>query len=113
MAEAPKAPLELHLTLCCPDPVGPLRTEKDKLDFSCLGEEKLPHSVDNFLILLEKVLATFPGAWGGEKIKDLLSDLDPLKILDYKKEEATRRERWMLQWIRIELEERGRRAPAG
>jgi len=109
IAEVREARVELHLTLCCPDPVGPLRLRKDKLDFSCLGEEKLPHSIDNFLLLLEKVLAAFPGAWGREKLEHFLTDLDPLKILYYKKEEVTRRERWMLQWIRIELQERGGR----
>jgi hypothetical protein len=111
MAEPREARVGLHLTLCCSDPVGPLRLRKDKIDFSCLGQEKLPHSIDNFLLLLEKVLAAFPGAWGKEKLERFLSDLDPVKILYYKKEEVTRRERWMLQWIRIELEERARRPP--
>jgi hypothetical protein len=102
-----KGAVELHLTVYCADPTGPLRVRRDRFDYSCLGEQRQEHSIDNFLILLEEILASYPNAWNRQPVEQFLRDLDPKKILRFKPEEAQNFSRWMLQWIRIELEERG------
>jgi hypothetical protein len=111
--------MEMHLTLYCaepPRPAGeeervwrwsPLRIAKNDFDYSCLGEQKQAHSLDNFLIVLEEVLAYLPDAWNRETVARFLSELDPLGILHFKEEEAENFDRWMLAWVRIESEERG------
>lgn len=111
--------MEMHLTLYCaepPRPAGeggpewrwsPLRIAKNDFDYSCLQEQKQTHSLDNFLILLEDVLAYLPEAWNREAVGRFLSELDPLKILHSKEEETENFDRWMLEWVRIECAERG------
>jgi len=98
--------IEFHLTFYCTDPSGPIRVSKSRLDYSCLGEQKKQHSLDNFLTLLDEVVARFPHAWNREVAEGFLRDLDPSRILYFKEEEAENFDRWMLQLVRIELAEK-------
>jgi hypothetical protein len=118
------ASMDLHLTIYCAEPRrpageeagwrwSPLRIAKSDFDYSCLREQKQAHSLDNFLILLEDVLAYLPEAWNREAAARFLASLDPLEILQFKEEEAENFDRWMLEWMRIERAERdaGGKAP--
>jgi hypothetical protein len=108
------ASMEMHITLYCAEPGpaagevergwlwSPLRIAKGDFDYSSLGEQKQAHSLDNFLILLEELLAWLPDAWNRETAERFLSSLDPLDILHFKEEEAENFDRWMLEWVRIE-----------
>jgi hypothetical protein len=98
--------IEFHLTFYCTDPSGPIRISKSRFDYSCLGEQKKQHSLDNFLTLLDEVVARFPHAWNREAAQGFLRDLDPSKILYFKEEEAENFDRWMLQLTQIELAEK-------
>ncbi len=98
--------MELHLTLYAPPPVGPLRIRRLEFNFASLGEAKLDHSLDNFILLLEKLVAAFPNAWNVERARRFLDDMDPMRILYFKAEEAQNFDRWMLQWVAIEARER-------
>jgi hypothetical protein len=106
LAEEEWSGVELTLTLFCAEPTGPLHVRKDRFDYSCLGELKMRHSLDNFLILAEEVLAAFPGLWNREPVEEFLRSLDPARIVRFKKEEVQNLHRWILQWIRIDEEER-------
>ena len=98
--------MELHLTLYAPPSVGPLRIRRLDFSFSGLGEAKLDHSLDNFILLLEKLVATLPNAWNAGRVRRFLDDMDPMGILYFKAEEAQNFDRWMLQWVAIEARER-------
>ena len=74
---------------------------KDDCDFSCLGEQKQSHSLDNFLLLLDEVLAYLPTAWNREPALQFLRTLNPQTISRSKEEEARNFDRWMLQWVRL------------
>ncbi len=100
--------MELHLTLYAPPSVGPLRIRRVDFNFSCLGDAKLDHSLDNFIALLEKLVESFPNAWNVAAVRQFLDDMDPTRILYFKKEEAGNFDRWMLQWVAIETRERER-----
>lgn len=95
----------LHLTLYCVAPIGPVRIDRDDFDFSCLGEQKQTHSLDNFLLLLEDVLAYLPDAWNRQRAVEFLEDLDPKRIFCFKEEEARNFDRWMLLWVLLAGEE--------
>ena len=100
--------MELHLTLYGPPSVGPLRIGRVDFNFSCLGDAKLDHSLDNFITLLEKLVELFPNAWNVAAVRQFLDDMDPARILYFKAEEAENFDRWMLQWVAIETRERER-----
>jgi hypothetical protein len=87
---------------------GIYRLEKDEIDFSCLREQKQEHSLDNFLLLVEEILDFLPLAWNRRSAERFLAELDPRTIHCSKEEEAQNFDRWMLEWARIELEERSR-----
>lgn len=99
------ASVELHLTLCCQDPIGPVRITKDLFDFSCLEHQKQAHSLDNFLMILDDVAAYLSAAWNRDPLVRFLRELDPALILRAKGEEVTRFERWIYQWMRLERRE--------
>lgn len=98
--------MELHLTVYGPPSVGPLRIRRVDFNFSCLGDAKLDHSLDNFIVLLEKLVESFPDAWNVSEVTRFLDDMDPMRILYFKAEEAENFDRWMLQWVAIETRER-------
>jgi len=100
-------PFEIYLTLHSDEPFGPIRVRKRDFDFTSLGEKRLEHSADNFLILLEEVLAAFPLAMNREAAERFLADLDPRALFYFKEEEAENKDRWIIQWRQIEVEERG------
>ncbi len=98
-------PPKLVLTLHCETSIGPVRLYREDLDYSSLGERKLPHSLDNFLLLLEDLHSFSPDAWMAERVRSFLERLDPAEILYFKPEEGQNLDRWMQVWIRIEEEE--------
>ena len=102
LEEAGLLAMEFHLTLCCREPTGFVRLEKDWIDYSSRGAGKLEHSLDNFLLLLDEVVAYLPDAWNRQPAVDFLADLDPRRILRSKREEVVNFERWMFQWARLE-----------
>lgn len=104
--------MELHLTLYCPPEVGPLRVRRDDFNFACLGDARLEHSLDNFILLLEKLVDTLPNAWNRTPVEEFLADMDPLRILYFKKEEAQNFDRWMLYWVRVEARARNEHSGA-
>jgi len=97
--------MEFHLTIYCAGPIGPLRVRRNEFNYVGLGEEKLEHSLDNFLLLLERTTQEFPQVWNREKAVDFLASLDPSAILYYKREEVQNFDRWMMHWICIGYEE--------
>ncbi len=104
LAEHGLLTLELHLTLYA-DPFGPLRIQKNEYDFTSLEVDREEHSLDNFLVLLDRVLAYLPGAWNRETAARFAESLDPRAIHYFKAEEAQNLERWLYEWSRIEAEE--------
>jgi len=101
IVEARLPELRLHLTLFASSPFGPIRMRKDDFDFSCLDRQLQSHSIDNFLLLTEEVLAAVPrDAWGRDTVESFLTTLDPRPIHRAKPEEVTNRQRWLLYWIR-------------
>lgn len=92
----------LVITLYVRDPIGPVRLEREDLDYSVLGERKLPHSLDNFLSLLEWILSRLPGLRNRDRVEAFLRDLDPEDILVFKAEEVQNFDQWMQAWIRTE-----------
>ena len=81
---------------------GPVRIRKDDFDFSFLADQKQEHSLDNFLILLDEILAYVPHAWNREPALEFLRELQPQSILRFKEEEVTNFDRWLLEWVRLE-----------
>ncbi len=105
MAENEVSEMEFHLTLYGPPSVGPLRLRRGNFNFACLGNDKLNHSLDNFILLLEKLIHSLPHAWNIGTIEEFLSEMDPMRILYFKEEEAENFDRCMLQWVQIEYRE--------
>ena len=101
------AGMRFRLKLYSREYPGILRLEKDEIDFSCLGEQKQAHSLDNFLLLVEEVLDFLPRAWNRRSAERFLAELDPRIIQCSKEEEAQNFDRWMLEWVRIERESGG------
>lgn len=95
---------DLRATLYCREPTGPLRIRKDRFDYSCLGDRKREHSVDNFIELLDALVVRLPGALNGDAVRRFLRSLDPADILRTKEEETENLHRWVYQWARIDAE---------
>jgi hypothetical protein len=95
----------LALTLHCEPAVGPVRLFREDLDFASLGEKKRPHSLDNFLLLLEELHSFEPGAWQADRIRLFLERMDPADILYFKPEEGQNFDRWMQLWIQLQEDE--------
>jgi hypothetical protein len=95
----------LHVTIYSAE-ACPVRIARDDFQFSCLGEQKQPHSLDNFLILLDELLAYLPEAWNREPAARFLADLEPAAIIRFKEEEVRNFDRWMLHCVRLERERR-------
>ena len=102
LAEKKLQGMEFHLTLFSSAPIRLLRIRKNDFDFSSLGVQKQPHSMDNFLMLLDEIVAYLPHAWNREPAVEFLRDLDPNSILRFKSEEIHNFERWLYQWVRLE-----------
>lgn len=93
--------LELHLALYAEAP-GPIRVQKDGFDFTCLGPDRAEHSLDNFILLLERVLEYLPRVWNREPAAKFLETLDPRPLVLFKREEAENIERWLYEHFRLE-----------
>jgi hypothetical protein len=106
LRQAKASGAELHVTFYCAGHIGPVRLRKSRIDYSFLGAELCKHSLDNFLLLLEKVAAYVPDAWNLRRLETFLASLDPRPLIYFKAEEAENFDRWMLQWVRLEEEER-------
>lgn len=87
--------LELHLTIHAREPIGPVRVPRDPFDYSGLGRQKQAHSLDNFLLLVEEVLAVAPSALHRAQAETFLRSLDPGPIVRYKAEEVAAFDRWV------------------
>ncbi|MGH9360326.1 MAG: hypothetical protein ACRD2T_00305 [Thermoanaerobaculia bacterium] len=101
LVAAGSPPPVLQLTLIPAEPLGPVRLSHDDLDHSALGAEKLPHSLDNFILLLQRLERFAPKAWMARRLKEFLDRLNPEGLLYFKPEEAQNQERWMQLWIRL------------
>jgi len=112
LAQDGAGPVEFYLTLYCSEPFGPVRVRRSEFDFTCLGDEALDHSLDNFLLLIDRVLDRLPHLWHRQAAQDFLSSLDVRRILYFKPEEAESFDRWNLLWIQLEAEERLLARPA-
>ncbi len=95
---------ELWITLYLTPPLRPLRWERSGFDYSILGEQKMDHSLDNFLLLVEKLLAEFPEMINRESGDALLSELTCEPILISKPEEVPNFDRWIRAWLSSEKE---------
>ena len=100
--ESGKPPPLFILTLYGSDPVGAVRFERENTDYSMLGEDKLQHSIDNFILLTEKILSMYPDLIHREHVSSFLERLNPEDILYFKKEEMQNFDRWIQAWIRLE-----------
>ncbi len=96
----------ISLHLICGEGLGPVRLSREEVDYSPLGGRKRPHSLDNFLLLLEDLSAFAPQAWLADRVAVFLRDLDLAAILYSKPEEGQNFERWMQLWIRLQRAER-------
>lgn len=83
-------PIDLRITLHAAGVPGPFRISRNDFDYSSLGELRLAHSLDNFLILAEELLAYFPRAAHREAAVRFLRDLEVDSILLADEETAAR-----------------------
>ena len=71
------------------------------MDFTVLGDDKQPHSLDNFLLVADHVLSRFPDVLHANETARFLETLDPAPIVRAKPEEAQRQDQWTQAWIRL------------
>jgi demethylmenaquinone methyltransferase/2-methoxy-6-polyprenyl-1,4-benzoquinol methylase len=100
--------LQFFLTLYVQDPIGPVRLERTDIDFTVLGEDIQPHSLDNFLLVAERILERFPELLNADATRTFIETLDPKPLVFLKPEEAQRHDQWMQAWIRLEDSDRMR-----
>lgn len=91
--------VEWRMTLYCAAPTGPLHIRKDRFDYSCLGEQKRKHSIDNFLALIEEIHIELPELWNRDGAESLVRELDLSGVIRFKKEEVQNLHRFMHYWI--------------
>jgi hypothetical protein len=108
LAEAGLEDAELRATVYCHEPTGPLHVRKDRFDYSCLGDRKKAHSVDNFLNLVAVLAGRLPEALNRDAVERFLRTLDPQEILRSKREQTENFHRWVYQWARIGFAQRER-----
>ena len=105
LGELVAGPVEFGLTLYVADPFGPIRIAKDEFDFASLGPRRASHSIDQFLLLVDDLLARRPDAWRRESLDELSRTGSPRTVLRTKEEEIHNYDRWMLSWVRIVAQE--------
>ncbi len=93
--------VEWQIHLYCPPPLGTLRIERDRFDFSFLGDDKRSHSLDNFLSLADRLAAFLPNAYRAEAVTRFLESHRLNEVLRFKREEVQNFERWALWWARV------------
>lgn len=98
LEEAGQSEVDLYLTVYARAPAQIFRLERTSLDHSARGRGRLQHSLDNFLLLADDLASSAPEAWGCDRVRAFLKDLDPKHILLVKPEEAERRDRWIAYW---------------
>jgi hypothetical protein len=96
----------IALNLLCGDGIGPVRLTREEIDYSALGSRKAPHSLDNFILILEDLLAFAPEAWLADRLARFVAEMDIAPFLYSKPEEGQNFERWMQIWIRLWEEEK-------
>lgn len=111
LGEEEKPLPELWLTLYPAPPARPLRWERARFDYSILGEDKVEHSLDNFLLLIHRLIEEFPALVNREKGERLLEELDWRDVLISKPEEVANFDRWMRAWLASEQEALADAAP--
>ena len=93
----------LHFTIFTPD--KPIYLQQGDIDYAPLGNEMMRHSLDNFLLLLERIRDLAPDAWLMEQVSGFLEKLDPSECLYFKPEEVQNFQRWMQLWISMSEKE--------
>ena len=73
--------ISFHLTLYGTNPLMALKISKDEFDYSCLEADKTGNSLENFLLLLERLLDWLPATGSAEKAGAFLDAPDPEIIL--------------------------------
>ena len=73
--------ISFHLTLYGTNPLMALKINKDEFDYSCLEADKTGNSLENFLLLLERLLDWLPATGSAEKAGAFLDAPDPEIIL--------------------------------
>lgn len=73
--------ISFHLTLYGTNPLMALKINKDEFDYSCLEADKTGTSLENFLLLLEKLLDWLPATGNTEEARAFLDAPDPEIIL--------------------------------
>jgi len=73
--------ISFHLTLYGANPLIALKINKDEFDYSCLEADKTGTSLENFLLLLERLLAWLPATGSTEEAEAFLDAPDPETIL--------------------------------
>ncbi len=73
--------ISFHLTLYGTNPLMALKINKDEFDYSCLEENKTGNSLENFLLLLERLLDWLPATGSAEEAGAFLDTPDPEIIL--------------------------------
>ena len=92
-------PPQFVLTLYTSDPVGPIRIERESADYSLLGDKKMSHSIDNFVLLADFLAQRYPHALNRDRLVSFVEGADLQEILYYKPEEAQNFDRWIQAWI--------------
>ena len=73
--------ISFHLTLYGANPLMALKINKDEFDYSCLEADKTGTSLENFLLLLERLLDWLPATGSTEEAEAFLDAPDPEIIL--------------------------------
>ena len=73
--------ISFHLTLYGTNPLMALKINKDEFDYSCLEADKTGNSLENFLLLLERLLDWLPATGSAEEAGAFLDTPDPEIIL--------------------------------
>lgn len=99
LEEASLLDAELRLSIHTSGPPRTFRLERQSLEHASRGRQRLPHSLDNFLLLLDEVVERANEASGRDAVLSFLRDLDPRPIVLAKPEESQRRARWIAYWF--------------
>lgn len=73
--------ISFHLVLYSDSPLMALKINKDEFDYSCLGEDKTDNSLENYIILLAKLIDWLPASRGRKQAETFLQELNPREIL--------------------------------
>jgi hypothetical protein len=101
-AELGLADVSLRLSIHTSADPRVVRIRRESFDYSVLGEQKVAHSFDNFLFLIEEVLARAPSIWNRDSCERFTRNPDPESILRTRPVAVARFESWVHHWIEEE-----------